>query len=123
MSETIDHPKMSKAMKEGFTRRHFLRLAALAPLATGTPSHALTAIPRTGGASFRPGLNAYSFLEQLNANLADASKGEHFRSACYWTVRKGRVFYFRPGHETYPIYKLAEPLRVVQNAVRWLSIE
>ena len=36
---------------------------------------------------------------------------------------KGRVFYFRPGHETYPIYKQAEPLRVVENAVRWLAIK
>ncbi|MFN0078908.1 MAG: ThuA domain-containing protein [Prosthecobacter sp.] len=47
-------------------------------------------------------------------------KGEHFRSGCVWQVGKGRVFYFRPGHETYPIYKQAEPLRVVENAVRWL---
>lgn len=48
-------------------------------------------------------------------------KGEHFRSGCVWQVGKGRVFYFRPGHETYPIYKQAEPLRVVENAVRWLT--
>ena len=27
-------------------------------------------------------------------------KGDHFRSGCVWTVGKGRVFYFRPGHET-----------------------
>ncbi len=47
-------------------------------------------------------------------------KGEHFRSGCVWQVGKGRVFYFRPGHETYPIFKQAEPLRVVENAVRWL---
>jgi hypothetical protein len=48
-------------------------------------------------------------------------KGEHFRSGCVWRVGKGCVFYFRPGHETYPIYKQAEPLRVVENAVRWLA--
>ncbi|MEI6871381.1 MAG: ThuA domain-containing protein [Verrucomicrobiota bacterium] len=48
-------------------------------------------------------------------------KGEHFRSGCVWKVGKGRVFYFRPGHETYPIFKQAEPLRVVENAVRWLG--
>ena len=47
-------------------------------------------------------------------------KGEHFRSGCVWQVGKGRVFYFRPGHETYGIFKQAEPLRVVENAVRWL---
>ena len=48
-------------------------------------------------------------------------KGEHFRSGCVWEVGKGRVFYFRPGHETFPVYKQAEPLRVVENAVRWLG--
>jgi len=48
-------------------------------------------------------------------------KGEHFRSGCVWQVGKGRVFYFRPGHETYPIFKQAEPLRVVENAVRWMA--
>jgi trehalose utilization protein len=48
-------------------------------------------------------------------------KGEHFRSGLVWKVGKGRVFYFRPGHETYPIFKQAEPLRVLENAVRWLG--
>jgi len=31
------------------------------------------------------------------------------------------VFYFRPGHETYPIFQQAECLRVVENAVRWVN--
>ncbi len=48
-------------------------------------------------------------------------KGERFLSGCLWQVGKGRVFYFRPGHEIYPVYKQAEPLRVVKNAVRWLG--
>jgi trehalose utilization protein len=48
-------------------------------------------------------------------------KGEHFRSGCVWKVGKGRVFYFRPGHETFPVYKQPETLRVVENAVRWLG--
>ena len=48
-------------------------------------------------------------------------KGEHFRSGCAWQVGKGRVFYFRPGHETYPVFKQAEPLRVIENAARWLA--
>jgi trehalose utilization protein len=50
-------------------------------------------------------------------------KGEHFRSGCVWQIGKGRVFYFRPGHEIYPVYKQAEPLRVIENAVRWLGTE
>ncbi|MEO1996102.1 MAG: hypothetical protein ABGZ17_12590, partial [Planctomycetaceae bacterium] len=32
-----------------------------------------------------------------------------------------RVFYFRPGHETYPVYKERLPLKIVENAVRWLG--
>ncbi len=48
-------------------------------------------------------------------------KGEHFRSGCVWRVGNGRVFYFRPGHETYPVFKQPEPLRVIENAVRWLG--
>ena len=48
-------------------------------------------------------------------------KGEYFRSGCVWKVGKGRVFYFRPGHETYPVFKQAEPLKVVENAARWLG--
>jgi trehalose utilization protein len=48
-------------------------------------------------------------------------KGEHFRSGCVWKVGKGKVFYFRPGHETYPVYRQALPLRVIENACRWLG--
>lgn len=48
-------------------------------------------------------------------------KGEFFRSGCVWKVGEGTVFYFRPGHETYPVYKQAETVRVVENAVRWLG--
>jgi len=47
--------------------------------------------------------------------------GEWFRSGMLWKVGKGQVFYFRPGHETYPTYTQDEPLRVVANAVSWLG--
>ncbi len=47
--------------------------------------------------------------------------GEWFRSGLVWRVGKGRVAYFRPGHETFAVYKEKEPLRVVENAVRWLG--
>ena len=49
------------------------------------------------------------------------AKGEHFRSGCVWNIGKGRVFYFRPGHETYPIFLQSEPLQIMENAARWLS--
>ena len=45
--------------------------------------------------------------------------GEVFRSGCCWTRGAGRVFYFRPGHETYPTYHDRNVRRVIANAVRW----
>ena len=47
--------------------------------------------------------------------------GEWFRSGMVWSVGKGRVFYFRPGHETYPVFLDPTVLKVVGNAVRWLG--
>ena len=47
--------------------------------------------------------------------------GEVFRSGCVYYRGRGKVFYFRPGHETYPIYHNPEILRVISNAVRWLA--
>ena len=32
------------------------------------------------------------------------NKGERFRSGMTWNIGKGKVFYFRPGHETYPVF-------------------
>ena len=48
-------------------------------------------------------------------------KGEHFRSGLVWKIGKGKVVYFRPGHETYPVYKQEYPLKVIENACRWLG--
>ena len=47
--------------------------------------------------------------------------GEVFRSGCCWHRERGKVFYFRPGHETFPIYHDARVLRVLYNAVRWAA--
>lgn len=47
--------------------------------------------------------------------------GEVFRSGCCWRRGAGKVFYFRPGHETYPIYYQPEIQRVLANAVRWAA--
>ncbi|HET6879833.1 MAG TPA: ThuA domain-containing protein [Pirellulales bacterium] len=49
------------------------------------------------------------------------AKGESFRSGCVWTLGRSKVFYFRPGHETFSVYLQREPLQVIENAVRWLS--
>ncbi|QYK42814.1 MAG: ThuA domain-containing protein [Paracoccaceae bacterium] len=45
--------------------------------------------------------------------------GEVFRSGLTWRRGQGRVFYFRPGHETYPTYHDAHVQRVIRNAAHW----
>lgn len=45
--------------------------------------------------------------------------GELFRSGCTFTRGRGKIFYFRPGHETYPTYRHRDIQRVIQNAVLW----
>jgi trehalose utilization protein len=45
--------------------------------------------------------------------------GEVFRSGCCWTRGNGKIFYFRPGHETFPTYHQPEVQTVIRNAVRW----
>ncbi|HEY0946122.1 MAG TPA: ThuA domain-containing protein [Opitutaceae bacterium] len=47
------------------------------------------------------------------------SGGEVFRSGATWQRGHGRLFYFRPGHETYPTYHHKDVQRVILNAVRW----
>ncbi|WP_370640467.1 ThuA domain-containing protein [Salipaludibacillus sp. CUR1] len=47
--------------------------------------------------------------------------GEVFRSACTYRRGQGKIFYFRPGHETYPTYYNEEIQRVIKNAVNWAA--
>lgn len=49
--------------------------------------------------------------------------GERFRSGSLWNLGKGKVFYFRPGHETFGVFFEPLPLRVLENASRWLAAE
>lgn len=47
--------------------------------------------------------------------------GEVFRSGCCYHRGKGKVFYFRPGHEEFPIYHMPEIQKVITNAVKWAA--
>ena len=47
--------------------------------------------------------------------------GEVFRSGCCYHRGRGKVFYFRPGHETFPTFYQAEVRQVIENAVRWAA--
>jgi trehalose utilization protein len=47
--------------------------------------------------------------------------GEVFRSGCCYQRGRGRIFYFRPGHETYPTFHQPEVQRIIANAVGWAA--
>jgi len=53
--------------------------------------------------------------------ISSFAGGEVFRSGCIWKRGAGKVFYFRPGHETYPIYRQPFVQRILINAVRYLA--
>jgi trehalose utilization protein len=55
--------------------------------------------------------------------LSTFTGGEVFRSGCCFTRGKGRIFYFSPGHETYPVYHQPEIRKVIANAVEWAFSE
>lgn len=45
--------------------------------------------------------------------------GEAFRSGACYRRGYGRIFYFRPGHETFPTYYHPMVRRIIANGVRW----
>jgi len=55
--------------------------------------------------------------------LSTFSGGEVFRSGCCWRRGKGKVFYFSPGDQAYPIYHHPHIKRVLANAVLWAHPE
>jgi trehalose utilization protein len=55
--------------------------------------------------------------------LSTFSSGEVFRSGCCWRRGKGKVFYFSPGDQEYPVYQHPDIKRVLANAVLWARSE
>jgi trehalose utilization protein len=85
------------------------------PIAQGLPAY--FEIPHTEmyGEHFEiPAPDALIFISWFQG-------GEVFRSGCCWQRGNGKVFYFRPGHETLPIYHQPEVLQVITNAVYWAA--
>jgi trehalose utilization protein len=46
--------------------------------------------------------------------------GEVFRSGCVYKRGRGKIFYFRPGHETVPTYHNPEVQKVLINAANYV---
>ncbi|GGD25123.1 trehalose utilization protein ThuA [Microbacterium faecale] len=51
--------------------------------------------------------------------LSTFSGGEVFRSGMTYRRGYGRIFYFSPGDQDYPVYHQQEVRRVIANAVEW----
>jgi len=46
--------------------------------------------------------------------------GEWFRSGAIWNIGKGKLFYFRPGHETYDVFTNQNVLKIIENSCLWM---
>lgn len=53
--------------------------------------------------------------------ISSFSGGEVFRSGCCFHRGRGRIFYFGPGDQAYPVYHHPLVRRVLANGVRWAS--
>jgi trehalose utilization protein len=83
------------------------------PIAQGLPEHFELASEEMYGEPFGiPTPDELIFLSWF-------SGGEVFRSGATWYRGNGRIFFFRPGHETYRSYYDTNVQRVIANAVRW----
>ncbi|AQP48834.1 trehalose utilization protein ThuA [Tessaracoccus aquimaris] len=51
--------------------------------------------------------------------LSTFTGGEVFRSGMTYRRGFGRIFYFSPGDQDYPVYHQAEVRRIIANGVRW----
>lgn len=53
--------------------------------------------------------------------IGSYSGGEVFRSGILWQRGYGKIFYFQPGHETFPTYYNRDVQTLLLNAVRFLA--
>lgn len=51
--------------------------------------------------------------------VSSFSGGEVFRSGCTWRRGHGRIFFFSPGDQEYPVYFHPEVRKVLANGARW----
>jgi trehalose utilization protein len=51
--------------------------------------------------------------------ISSYPNGEVFRGGMTYRRGNGKIFYFHPGHETYPSYYNEEVQQVIKNATKW----
>ncbi|HXS69386.1 MAG TPA: ThuA domain-containing protein [Candidatus Polarisedimenticolia bacterium] len=98
----------------------------------GKPSHVTTMMP---GHPIARGVDkefniaqTEVYIEPFHVPKPDAvifherySSGEEFRTGMLWSVGRGKVFYFRPEHETFPGYDNPNILKIIGNAAEWMG--
>ncbi|GAA4868128.1 ThuA domain-containing protein [Saccharopolyspora cebuensis] len=85
------------------------------PIAEGVPNPIIIPEQETYGEHFDiPAPDELVFISGF-------SGGEVFRSGATFHRGKGRIFYFSPGDERYPVYHHPEVRRVLGNGVRWAA--
>lgn len=83
------------------------------PIAEGVPEHFEISMEEMYGEPFDiPTPDEVIFMGWF-------AGGEVFRSGVTFRRGAGRIFYFQPGHEEYPVYHNENVQRVIKNAVRW----
>lgn len=53
--------------------------------------------------------------------ISSFTGGEVFRSGVTFTRGRGRIFYFSPGDQDYPVYHHPDVQRVIANGVTWAA--
>lgn len=85
------------------------------PIAAGVPHPIVIAAQEMYGEHFDiPEPDELVFISSF-------AGGEVFRSGCCFQRGAGRIFYFSPGDQDYPVYHQPEIQRVLANAVRWAA--
>jgi len=85
------------------------------PIAAGLPAHFELEREEAYGEVFEiPEPDELVFISWFKG-------GEVFRSGCCFTRSRGRIFYFRPGHETFPTFHDGNVRKVIVNAARWAA--
>ncbi len=85
------------------------------PIAEGIPNPLIVPQQETYGEFFDiPEPDSLIFISSFTG-------GEVFRSGLTYSRGKGRIFYFSPGDQDYPVYYQAEIRRVLANGVRWAA--
>ena len=85
------------------------------PIAAGLPDHIVLDQEEMYGERFNiPAPDELIFISWFEG-------GEVFRSGCCYQRGRGRIFYFQPGHESFPTYYHKDIQQVILNAIQWAA--